>query len=84
MISLFLRSQYVAVVSCQFDRRYFRSRVHSIEIKGQFIEKSNCLTKPSAFPSLFQIFPFSFFADKFHCVVYKHHLTVPKIYHCNI
>ena len=40
----FISSQYVAV-SSQFDRRLFRSRVHSIETKGQFDRSKGCFDR---------------------------------------
>ena len=55
-----LRSRYD-----QFISSVEGSFVHSIQTKGRFIEKSNCLTKPSAFPSFFQIFPSSFLQINF-------------------
>ena len=53
-----LRSRYDQFISsapiCCCGIKSVRSKVvsfeSSIEIKGQFIEKGNCLTKPSAFP----------------------------------
>ena len=58
MISLFLRS---SMCCCGIES--VRSKVvsfeSSFETKGLFIEKSNCLTKPSVFSSFFQIFPSS-------------------------
>ena len=82
----FRYDQFISICCCGIES--VRSKAVSFESSFDQNQRlvhreKSLLDKTFSFSFILLNFSIFFFADKFHCV-YKHHLSVPKIYHCNI